>query len=450
MINLLEQKDFEYLSEKLFFVIGILLCGIVITFSLLGGNQVWSSSIEPDSKFNFSDTYDLSNNQNDSVYGQISSLDKNNLALVWQDSNFKITGSNLIDRNYDIFFENFDLNGIIKDDRLNLSNNPGFSEHPHMAVSGNNTYIAWIDNSENVKQVYFRHSENTGQDFYNATILSSNESQASNVDVSAESNFVYVTWQEKNLDHSSVILRISSDFGKTFGDEKVLSNYSSDSYPRIFSQNGTVFVTWNIDVIKSSDPFNYNNAISSEINPGIYFTMSRDEGNTFGAPQLLSNASDFSYGEAQVSAFNNYVYVSWVQKDSLLTFGNLYVAKSVDYGNNFERIEIPLKPDNIFDASNLDTFAYGDKLFLALEASVNTTASLNVGMKKEGGFNKEIFFTVLSQNLTSPKEMFNLSENPGISECPSISLLPNEKIVSVSWEDYTPGNHEILMRQVHY
>jgi hypothetical protein len=289
-----------------------------------------------------------------------------------------------------------------------------------------------------------------GENFSNSIILSSNDSQASNVDVSAESNFVYVTWQEKNLDHSSVISRVSNDFGKTFGDEKVLSNYSSDSYPRILSQNGTVAVTWNIDVSKQSNHSNHENDNSSETHPGIYFTISKDKGNTFSLPQMLSNGSDFSFGEAQVSAFNNYVYVSWVQKNSPLTFGNLYVAKSADYGQNFETNKIQFKSRNVFDASNLDTFAYGDKLFLALEASINSTSSLNSGMKKGGEFNKEIFFAILAQNQTSIDKLINLSENLGISECPSISVLPSENLASVSWEDYTPGNHEILIRQVQF
>lgn len=450
MIKLLEQKDFQHLSKKSFIFIGILLCGIIVTPSLLGWNMAWSNSISSNDNLYLSDVYNLSNNQNDSVYGQISSIDKSKLALVWQDSNFKITGSNLIDRNYDIYFENFNLNNLTNNDRLNLSNNSGFSEHPHMAVSGHNTYIAWVDNSDNIKQVYFTSSENAGQEFSNPIVLSSNESQASNVDVSAESNFVYVTWQEKSLDHSSVILKVSSNFGKTFGEEKILSNHSNDSYPRIQSQNGNVYVAWNIDIGKSSEPIKHSNKNSSETNPGIYFTVSKDGGKTFSVPQILSDASDFSFGEAQVSAFNNYVYVSWVQKNSPLAFGTLYVAKSANYGQNFERNELQLKPSNIFDASNLDTFAYGDKLFLALEASLNTTLTMNADMKKEQESNKEIFFTIIDQNQTSLDRLSNLSENLGISECPSISVLPHERLVTVSWEDYTPGNHEILMRQVQY
>lgn len=450
MINLLEQNDFECLSEKNFIAVEILLCGIIITMSLLGGNIAWSISAPSNNSVNLSDIYDLSNNQNDSVYGQIASIDKNNLALVWQDSNFKITGSNLIDRNYDIYFENFDLNNETKNDRLNLSNNSGFSEHPHLAVSGNNTYIAWVDNSKNIKQVYFRSSENVGQHFHDSSILSGDDNQASNVDVSAESNFVYVTWQEKGLDHSSVILRVSNDFGKSFGDEKILANYSSDSYPRILSKNGTVFVTWNVDVSKSSNPFRFNNSNSSVTIPGIYFTMSTDKGNSFSVPQMLSDASDFSFGESQVSAFDNYVYVSWVQKNSPLSFGKLYIAKSSDDGHNFEINEIAFNSSRIFDASNLDTFAYGDKLFLAIEASLNETSAASSSVEREVGFNKEIFFTMISPNQTSYDEVFNLSDNLGISECPSISVLPLDNRVSISWEDYTPGNHEILMRYVQY
>ena len=68
-------------------------------------NLVFSKVVNQADDSGFSELYNLSNNKNDSVYGQIQSVDKNNLSLVWQDSNFKTRASNLEDRNYDIFFQ---------------------------------------------------------------------------------------------------------------------------------------------------------------------------------------------------------------------------------------------------------------------------------------------------------------------------------------------------------
>jgi hypothetical protein len=40
----------------------------------------------------------------------------------------------------------------------------------------------------------------------------------------------------------------------------------------------------------------------------------------------------------------------------------------------------------------------------------------------------------------------NLSENPKISECPSIAISGDK--IFVVWEDLSPGNHEILYSKV--
>jgi hypothetical protein len=42
-------------------------------------------------------------------------------------------------------------------------------------------------------------------------------------------------------------------------------------------------------------------------------------------------------------------------------------------------------------------------------------------------------------------EVQNLSNNPGISECPSVSVSGGR--VYVAWEDGTTGNHEVFLAQ---
>lgn len=450
MIKSLGQFDIVSLFRKNIVVFEILLCGVFFTMIMIGGNLMSTINAIPSANFNISEVYNLSNNHNDSVYGQVDSHDKNNLSLVWQDSNFKNRDPNLIDRNYDVYYQNFNIDNFAKNARLNLSNNSGFSEHPHMAVSGNNTFITWVDNSGGIKQVYFRASEDGGNAFNNPIILSSNESEAYSVDVSADANDVYITWQQESANGTSIVIKTSDDFGSTFGDEKILANHGSDSYPRVLTQNGTVYVTWNTDLSKGSEKQGKNLTSGAVTNPGIYFTLSNDRGATFSTPKLLSDPSSFSFGKSQISAYDNYVYVTWIQKNTPMTFGNLFVAKSSDFGHNFETSKIPLVASGMYDASNLDTFAFGDKLFLAIEASLNSNSTLMSSSTLASELNKEIFFTVITQNQTSFHKFVNLSQNKGISECPSISVTSDENLASVSWEDYTPGNHEIFMRQIHY
>ncbi|HJY09349.1 MAG TPA: hypothetical protein VJ250_00245 [Nitrososphaeraceae archaeon] len=81
----------------------------------------------------FENATNLTNNPMDSVYGQVAAWD-NNVYMLWQDS--VPPGYT----NYDIFIKTSNDNGTTFGTSVNLSNNPGFSEHPQIATYGNNVY----------------------------------------------------------------------------------------------------------------------------------------------------------------------------------------------------------------------------------------------------------------------------------------------------------------------
>ena len=303
------------------------------------GNLVFSKVLNPadDSKL-----YNLSNNKNDSVYGQIQSIGKTNFSLVWQDSNFKTRTSNLEDRNYDIFFKNVNLGNVLSNETLNISNNSGFSEHPHIASSGNNIYLAWVDNSNGNKQVFLRSSENGGKTFDKSLTLSNNNVNASNADIYSNDKHVFVVWQQSNSTHSSVALRVSDNMGKSFGSETLLSGYSSDSYPKVFADENNVYITWNVDNDNLFKPrvVQEQEELAGH-KPGIYFIKSEDLGKSFSSPVRFDYNDSFDNGKSQVSAFDKYVYITWVQRDSVNKLGNLFTAKSPDGGQNFTIDQIP-------------------------------------------------------------------------------------------------------------
>ena len=429
------------------FLLMIPLFNIISYHNIDKSNLVFSKVLNPvdDSKL-----YNLSNNKNDSVYGQIQSVDKTNFSLVWQDSNFKTRAPNLEDRNYDIFFKNVNLGNVTSDETFNISNNSGFSEHPHIASSGNNTYLAWVDNSNGNKQVFLRSSDNGGKTFDESLSLSNDNFNASNADIYSNDKHVFVVWQQSNSTHSSVALRVSDDMGKSFGRENLLSDYSSDSYPKVLADENNVYITWNVDadnrfhprVVQEQEDLTGNK-------PGLYFIKSEDFGKSFSSPVRFDYNDSFDNGKSQVSAFDKYVYITWVQKDTVNKLGNLFTAKSSDGGKNFTIDQVPISVDQILDAANLDTVAYQDKLFTSFEGSL-VEPGINMNVGSEPIFNKEIFLFMRSFNQTDDYTFYNLSANPGISECPSITINALDDAISVSWEDYTPGNHEIFMRSIKY
>ena len=173
--------------------------------------------------------------------------------------------------------------------------------------------------------------------------LSNDNVNASNADIYSNDKHVFVVWQQSNSTHSSVALRVSDDMGKSFGSEKILSDYSSDSYPKVFADENNVYITWNVDddnrfkprVVQEQEDL-------TDYKPGIYFIKSEDLGKSFSSPVRFDHNDSFDNGKSQVSAFDKYVYITWVQTDTVNKLGNLFTAKSSDGGKNFTIDQIPI------------------------------------------------------------------------------------------------------------
>ena len=139
----------------------------------------------------FTKSINLTNNTKDSVYAQVASY-KNNVYVVWQENNPDSSDHNKASgiynnyRNYDIYIKKSIDGGLTFSKEINLSNNPGFSEHPQIAISGNNVYVAWTDDNTSSpsttiaknKEILFRKSVDDGNTFDKIINLSN----SSNVD----------------------------------------------------------------------------------------------------------------------------------------------------------------------------------------------------------------------------------------------------------------------------
>jgi hypothetical protein len=143
---------------------------------------------------NFDNATNLTNNPNDSVYGQIEASSENNVNIVWQDSVPGPTG-----RNYDIFFKRSSDAGTSFGKEINLSNNNGFSEHPQLATSGNNVYVVWADNSFSAnREILFARSTDGGSTFGDPKNLSNDKGDSYNQEIFAfEDSVMSFGWTKK-------------------------------------------------------------------------------------------------------------------------------------------------------------------------------------------------------------------------------------------------------------
>lgn len=380
-----------------------------------------------------SNTTNLTNNSEDSIYGQIESFE-NNIYVVWQES----VTETLPEHNYDIFFIKSEDNGKTFSKAINLSNSTEFSERPQIAVSKNGIFIVWTDTiNPNNKEIIFTKSEDNGKTFSKAVNISNNSKNSSSQEISVFNENVYVVWQESdksNIDESNegnIKLIRSIDGGNTFKDSILLVNNTIDAFPKIDSYGNNVYIVWNNENKNSS---------------GLFLVKSSDKGNNF--DEVIKLSVDNNFGESQISVNKNEVLISW---GGLLTknIDNIYYVKSNDNGNTFtdantvsERISgfndrnNYTKSGNIIkNPVNVEIASYNNLTFVAWQNSFSKQ-------------NEDILLLLLNnqKQKNDYERLSNLSNNPSVSECPSITISNNN--IYVIWEDYISGNHEILFAKI--
>lgn len=333
----------------------------------------------------------FTDNVNDSVYGQVVASGEN-VHVVWQES---VEG-----RNYDILLRLSTDGGRTFGNATNISRNAGFSEHPQLAVSGQAVHVVWPDDTSGERQVIYSRSTDSGQSFSEPVVLSEGQG-AFNAELAAFENNVYAVWQEQDR----ILARTSTDGGQTFGETAVvMEGVHAESYPKVAASGDSVHIAWTAE-------------------DGVYYSSSA--GPAF--PVKLSG--DAPAGEEQVAAYNDSVYVVWGGSHSAESDG-VYLAKSTDAGRTFApaaKISGLSSPLNVELAVAPET----GKVYLAVQAAVDDNEEIMLLSSTDGG--------------TTFSEPANLSNNSGISECPSVAVA--EGTVHVAWEDGTTGNHEIFLAQ---
>jgi predicted RNA-binding protein with PIN domain len=392
----------------------------------------------------------ISDNVGDSVYSQIAAS-KDNMYMVWQDNIF---GNS--DRNYDILFKLSTDGGATFSKPINLSNNTGLSEHPQIAAYGNNVYVVWADDTSIAdREIFFTKSTDGGATFSKPINLSNNIGDSYNQEITVFENNVYVVWQDHqdsssgSKSSSSIFFKSSTDGGATFGSLKNLSTNEgalslslSSSYPKVAAYRGNVYVVWD-----HTD--NNVDSKNSNTNSSIFFTKSADNGDTFGEVIRL-NYNEKS-GEPQIAAYENNVYVVWgsslvsssspsSNNKNSSTNSSIFFTKSADNGDNF--IHPLLITDKFKNLINVEIVEYTNTLYIAWDGSSSIT-NTNSSKIENGG---DIFMTKSTDKGTTFIDAKNLSNNNGVSECPSIAISGNNRYLV--WEDLTPGNHEILFSRI--
>lgn len=382
---------------------------IIVSSTVTHGSGTETEKIQKDSeKMNF-ETNNLTQNDDDSVYPQISSS-SDNIYIVWQES----VGS-YGTTNYDIFFKKSNDNGNNFGSSINLSNNEGFSEHPQIASVGINIYVVWVDETSGERELMFSKSSDSGKTFSENIVISQDSVSPYNVELAAEGQNVYIVWNSFGIEMRNIILLSkSNDAGKTFGELTEIGVGDLETYPKIAASADEYYVSWDTKDSKGTE-------IS-------LIKGHKDSNNMHNVTQLDKlNNEGIDGGESQVTADGDQVIVSWT---SLVPIDKkyVYISNSMNNGNDFGD-NIPISSTN---SSNVENILINDNTYIVWQDIIDG--------------NEEIFYTKSNANGTSIDKPINVSNSIGISECPSITVSTSG--IHMIWEDDTTGNHEVLYKRL--
>jgi hypothetical protein len=273
-----------------------------------------------------------------------------NIFVVWDDSR----NSSLPPTNYDIYCSRSTDAGVtfhpsVRVDDTDTSTSWQMNPSIGCTQSGDTVYIAWDDERNPTRDVYFSRSIDGGQSFeanilVNDTVGTSPSSQRTPSLCVARSGAIYIVWPDLRAgDYLQVYCDRSTDGGVSFNqDVKVSDDSCSTGAPSVCTNDSEfVFVAWD-------DPRDFG-----VTGYDIYFSFSADSGNTF-SPDVrvndLGGAVSAWDWNANVTANNaGRVFVAWDtdRHAPLTTLLDIYCATGqyvgVEEHDNYVVAEIPIQ-----------------------------------------------------------------------------------------------------------
>jgi hypothetical protein len=142
--------------------------------------------------------------------------------VAWEDSTL---GSG------EIFYRRSTDGGATFGSTVNLSNNAAESAPAAVAVSGNNVYVDWRDNTPGNFDIFYRRSTDGGASFGSTVNLSNNAGDSGGISqgIAASGSNVYIVWFDNTPGNFEIFLRKSVNSGDIFGSTVNYSHSTGDS-----------------------------------------------------------------------------------------------------------------------------------------------------------------------------------------------------------------------------
>jgi hypothetical protein len=325
----------------------------------------------------FTTAKNLGNSTEDSANANVA-ISGNNVYVVWESVNMNSTAGA---SNSEIMFARSSDSGATFTSPKSLSNNAGNSANPNVAISGNNVYVAWEDNSAGGTEIIVARSTNNGANFGPARNISNSPGESFNPRIAISGNNVYIVWVDYSLGNSTksdIMLIRSTNSGANFASAEKLSDSTGEaSDPRIAVSESDVYVVWEESTTETG-------------NGEIKFARSSDGGASFTSTSNLSSNNGISF-DPRIAVSGNNVYVVWEDTTTTTAEGSsdIFLARSTNNGATFGKVQN--LSNNPVESFNPYIAASGSKLFVVWSDD------------KDG--DAEIVFTDKTRNIASPEEL---------------------------------------------
>ena len=278
------------------------------------GDIYFKSSI--DNGTSFASSKNLSRNLNGTAHFPQLEATGNNAYVVWQDETPERGGIRFRASNDN--GNNFSITRVLS------QKNDVNANSPQIAVSENTVYIVWEDNSRSGNgnssknfDLLFRVSTNGGSNFTNTKVLTKNPGDSFDPQTAISGENMYAVWEDNTAGEGTslnweVRFRGIVFNGANTTDTKILSENIGElaDDPQIAGSENKLYVVWS-DLYQRTYPGMFD----------VFFTFSNDEGRNFSQAVNLSNNQGSSI-LSRIATSRDNSYIVW--SDTTTGNGDIY------------------------------------------------------------------------------------------------------------------------------
>jgi type IX secretion system substrate protein len=208
-------------------------------------NVIWQDSRDgnteiyykrsPDGGLSWGTDTRLTNNSAGSIFASVSASGSI-VNVLWEEYR---------DGNAEIYDKHSADGGLSWSGDMRLTNNPVESFSPSAWMSGSEVHVVWYDTRDGNAEIYYKRSPDGGVSWGTDTRLTTNAAGSFHPSVTASGSNVHLAWYDERDGNREVYYKSSPDAGISWGtDARLTNNISESSHPSIAVSGQVVHVLW--------------------------------------------------------------------------------------------------------------------------------------------------------------------------------------------------------------